>query len=292
MKQNIVKYGAFFLFPLFLFTSCGKTYMEENQDKYKPTDVIPVVIGASGPTLVLQTKSYQYQVTYTRAGSTWTWTAVNATVSSVSNDKRTATVTFTVLPANDTALIKVTETTAAGVTSPEKVIKVKVKPYCPLTNGMADLIGSWSGTDAYDYESIITTQANNSTSVKMKDISVPFIEDWWGEEVIEGGTCVVTVNDDGTITIPRQYIYTTLYDGDEYRYEIIGSGTWDNCGTSPSMSIKYDIYYEGASKGIAATYSSYLPNPYLLAEIELDEGIKSSIKEIKSLNKGLRKPVR
>ena len=292
MKRNIIKYGAFFLFIVLLFSTCGKTYMEENQQKYKATDVIPVVIGTSGPALVLQTKSYDFKVTYTRAGSTWNWTADNATISSVSDDKRTATVTFNVLPPNDTALIKVTETTAGGVTSPEKVMKVKVKPYCPLTNGMADLAGDWEGTDAYDYQSIISMAVNNATSLIVSDISVPFIEDWWGETVIAGGTCILTVNDDGTVDIPRQYIYTTLYDGDEYRYEIIGSGTWDNCGSTPAMMIKYDIYYEGEAKGIAATYSQYFPNPYLLADISLDDGTKKSGKEIIRLNKGIRKPVR
>jgi len=282
MKRNFIKI-VFILVSACMITTCGKTYIEENQDKYKPTDVIPVVIKAEGPTLALQTKSYNYEVKYDRAGSLWTWSAVDATVVSVSSDTKKATVRFDIIPSNDTALIKVKETTSAGVISDEKVIKVRVNPFCPLQNGMSDLVGSWAGEDAYYYESIITTEVNDSTSIKVNGISVPFIEDWWGEEVVEGGTCILVVNDDGTITIQRQYIYTTVYEGEEYRYEIKGSGTWDNCGNSPSMKIKYDIYYEGETKGIAEKYASYLPNPYLFAEIALEE-TKSGDKIINLLN--------
>ncbi len=284
MKMKNISIGAALIIPGLLLAGCGKTYIEENQDNYKASNVIPVVISAEGPSVVLQTKSYAFKVKYDRAGSKWNWTAVNATVSSVSNDTKTATVLFNVLPANDTALVKVTETTAGGVTSPEKVFKVKVKPFCPLQNGMNDLAGSWSGDDAYDYESIITTEVNNATSLKMTGISVPFIEDWWGETVIEGGTCIININDDGTVEIPRQYIYTTEYDGDNYDYEIKGAGTWDNCGNSPALMIIYDIYYTGDEKGLAETYSSYLPNPYLLADITLD-GTKSVSKEYKTSGK-------
>ncbi|HOK27266.1 MAG TPA: hypothetical protein PLX87_12145 [Bacteroidales bacterium] len=291
MKRNIIQLAFMCVFAM-LITDCGKTYMEENQDNYKATDVIPLVLKAEGPSLVLQTKSYQFKVTYDRAGSTWNWSAVDATVKSVSSDTKTATVQFNVLPAKDTALVKVTETTAGGVTSPEKVFKVKVKPFCPLKNGMNDLVGSWSGTDAYYYESTITTTVNNSTSLKMNNISVPFIEDWWAETVVEGGNCIVNINDDGTVTIARQHIYTTEYKAKQYRYDIKGSGTWDNCGSSPTMVIKYDIYYEGDPKGIAETYSSYLDgHTYLLAEITLNKtksGNKTFV--INRVNSVLRKP--
>ncbi len=291
MKKSII-FGAFLITLAMIISYCGKTYMEENQEKYKASDVIPVVIKAEGPELVLQTKSYKFKILYDRAGSTWNWSAVDATITEVSEGTKVATVQFNVLPANDTAFVKVTETTAGGVTSPEKVFKVKVKPFCPLQNGMNDLVGSWVGDDAYYYESIIETVVNDETSLKMTGISVPFIEDWWAETVIEGGTCIININDDGTVEIPRQYIYTTEYDGEEYRYEIAGSGTWDNCGDSPAMVIKYDIYYEGASKGIAATYSSYLPNPYLLADITLGTVKKSGDKSVKKINSSITRPKR
>jgi hypothetical protein len=269
MKNRIFIRAALVLIVVWLAGSC-ETDIQKAQDAYKPTDVVPVVISTAGPTLVLQTKTYSFKVTYHRAGSTWTWSGVDATVQSVSEDTKTASVVFNTLPANNIAHVKVTETTSAGVTSDEKIIDVTVKPFCPLTGGMADLAGSWGGEDAY-YESIIAMTADGASTVKATGIGVGFIEDWWAEEVVTGGNVVITVNDDGTLNIPRQFLFTTLYDGDNYDYEIIGSGTWDNCTTTPTMKITYDIYYEGDAKGLAATYASYLDNiPYLTIDIALD----------------------
>jgi hypothetical protein len=153
---------------------------------------------------------------------------------------------------------------------------VTVNAFCPLPNGLDDLLGSWSGDDA-SYESIITTAVEEGEFL-VSGISVGFINDFWGEEVIDGGTFVMTVNDNGTLDIPRQYIYTTEYEGDPYDYEIAGSGTWDNCGVTPTFTITYDIYYPGDAKGLAATYAAYLDNiPYLTADIALDaNGAKSA----------------
>ena len=267
MKNKILTGLALILTASWLFTSC-ESDMEKAQNDYEASQVVPKILGVTGPAIGLQTFTYQYSVTYFRAGSTWNWTAVGATVQSVSEDTRTATILFTTIPANDTALIKVTETTVGGVTSPESVVKTRVNPYCALSNGAADLVGSWSGDDAY-YESIITTTLSG-TNIKAAGIGVGFIEDWWAEAVTEGGTPTITVNIDGTVNIPRQYLFTTDYDGDPYRYEIIGSGTWDNCGSAPHMLITYDIYYEGDADGLAKTYASYLDDiPYLTMDITL-----------------------
>ena len=269
MKNRIFIRAALILIVVWLAGSC-ETDMQKAQDDYDASMVVPAVLSVNGPVLVLQTKSYDFKVNYSRAGSTWNWTAVDATVQSVSEDTKKANIVFNTLPANNIAQVKVTETTSAGVTSDEKIMEVTVKPFCPLTGGMADLAGSWSGEDAY-YESIIVITSDGVSTVKATGIGVGFIEDWWAEEVVTGGNVVITVNDDGTVNIPRQYLFTTLYDGDNYDYEIIGSGTWDNCTTTPTMKITYDIYYEGEAKGLAATYASYLDNiAYLSIDIALD----------------------
>jgi hypothetical protein len=285
MKNKIIAHLAFFMITVFLFVSCGKTYIEENQDKYSASDVVPVVLGVTGTTLALQTFSYTFEPSYIRAGSTWSWSATDATISSVSADTREATVLFNVLPASDTALISVSETTSGGVTSNALVVKIKVKQFCPLTNGTADLEGSWSGEDAW-YDSEITMADGDATSIQVTGFNAGFIFDWWGEEIIEGGTVTMTVNNDGTVVIPKQYLFTTLYDGDPYRYEIDGAGIWDNCGDSPFMSIDYSVYYEGEDECYAAPYSpTYLPNPYFTADITLDDA-----KSIQIFNKVSLKP--
>ena len=122
--------------------------------------------------------------------------------------------------------------------------------FCPLINGAADLVGSWTGDDAW-YSSIITTVVNGE-DLDVSGMGVGFIEDWWGETVTAGGTITMTVYGNGIVDIPRQYLFTTDYEGSPYDYEIKGSGKWTNCGAHPTLLITYDIYYVGEDAGLAA----------------------------------------
>jgi len=255
-----------------MFNSCTTPPIEAAQDAYDYNAIVPEVLGdISGPTTAIQTFTSDYTIGYHRGGSTWNWSAEGATVQSVSEDTRTATILFS----NDgTATVTVTETTMGGVTSDPKSLEVSVMTYCSLPNGVADLVGSWSGTDGqgadYTFDSQITTVVDGD-KLAVSGMSVGFINNFWGEAVIDGGTFMMTVNEDGTLDIPRQYIYTTEYEGDPYDYEIEGSGTWDNCGDSPTFVIDYDIYYPGDADGLAKQYASYLDDiPYLTADIALD----------------------
>jgi hypothetical protein len=141
--------------------------------------------------------------------------------------------------------------------------------FCPLENGAASLVGSWSGTDAGYASSLITTVLKG-TDLTVSGMNVGFINDFWGEEITTGGSFTMTVKGNGTVDIPRQPIFTTIYKGALSDYEIKGSGKWENCGSKPKLTIIYDIYYVGEDKGLAAQYASYLNNiPYLTAEISL-----------------------
>ncbi|WP_321306984.1 hypothetical protein [Marinifilum fragile] len=143
--------------------------------------------------------------------------------------------------------------------------------YCPLDNGLSGLEGSWGGTDG-DWTSAITT------SIVEGNLTISGISDemigagFWGETITDKGTVVVNVNlADGTLSIPRQYIYTTLYEGEPSVYEIEGSGVWSNCEATPTMLIKYDIYYEGEAVGIAGKYGEkYLGYTVFTADIHLE----------------------
>lgn len=155
---------------------------------------------------------------------------------------------------------------------------VKRIEFCPLENGVASLVGSWSGTDGqgdYTYSSQITTEVSGD-KLAVSGMSVGFINDFWGEAVIDGGTFLMTVAGNGSVDIPRQYIYTTEYEGAPYDYEIMGSGKWENCGSEPVLIIDYDIYYPGEENGLAKQYNSYLGGvAYLTADIKLT-GTKSA----------------
>jgi hypothetical protein len=275
MKKNIIAKLAFLLLAMMLFPACGETYIEENQNAYSAEDVVPLVLGLSGPSEGLQTFTYEFKVTYSRSGSTWTWSADDATVSSVSSDTRIAQVLLDKFPASGKATVKVIEETAGGISSPEKSVEVTVKEFCPLAGGINDLVGTWSGTDGAGdgntYPSVIISSVNAGALV-MQGIGVGFIEDWWAEEVTSMDDVTVVINPNGTLDIARQPLFTTEYDGDPYDYEILGSGTWDNCGAAPALNIRYDIYYAGAAKGLAATYgANYFGGDLLMtATITLD----------------------
>ncbi len=161
--------------------------------------------------------------------------------------------------------------------------------FCPLVNGAADLVGSWTGDDAW-YSSIITTVVNGE-NLDVSGMGVGFIEDWWGETVTAGGTITMTVLGNGIVDIPRQYLFTTDYKGAAYDYEIEGSGKWTNCGAKPTLLITYDIYYAGEDTGLATQYASYFDNiPYFTADVTLS-GKKSLVKSDQIINLHPERPV-
>ncbi len=161
--------------------------------------------------------------------------------------------------------------------------------FCPLVNGAADLVGSWTGDDAW-YSSIITTVVNGE-NLDVSGMGVGFIEDWWGETVTAGGTITMTVLGNGIVDIPRQYLFTTDYKGVAYDYEIEGSGKWTNCGAKPTLLITYDIYYAGEDTGLATQYASYFDNiPYFTADVTLS-GKKSLVKSDQIINLHPERPV-
>ena len=139
-----------------------------------------------------------------------------------------------------------------------------VQKKCSLTNGINDLVGTYSvSTNDDGYENAISAAASGNDLI-ITGLGQDFITYFWGETVIAGGTCTMTINPNtGALNIPRQYIFTTDYGGIAYDYEIQGSGTWGNCGAKPTLTITYDIYYVGDADGLAKTYASYLPNAYL-----------------------------
>jgi len=269
MKKNIIARVAFVLTAAMLFTSCGDTYMEENQNAYSASDVVPVVLSTSGPTVALQTFTYDFKVTYARAGSTWNWSSADATVQTVSADTRTASVLFGNIPAGGKAIIKVSETTAGGITSPEKSIEVTVNPFCPLA--VSGFVGTWTGTDGqgdFTYPADVTT-ALSGTQILVDGLNVGFMGDFWAETIVSGGTCLMTVNPDGTLTIAEQYFCDTDYsDG----YKIKGSGLWDNCGAKPVLTINYDVWYPDGNYWIAARYGAnyFDGKTYLTASLTLN----------------------
>lgn len=224
----------------------------------------------SGPTIVNGSFSSTFNVSpsvYDKTYNTYTW---EATAGEITVDA-SAPWQMSIYFANEDAgvvTISLTEDNGQGFVE-TSTFEVEVNAYCPLPNWLDDLVGTWSGEDAW-YESVVSTEVDGE-NIAISGLSVGFIEDWWAETVTLGGTATMVVNEDGTLDIARQYIYTTDYNGDPYDYEIEGAGRWNNCGDYPVLTIIYDIYYPGDELGLAATYSpAYLPTPYMTALITLD----------------------
>lgn len=131
--------------------------------------------------------------------------------------------------------------------------------FCPLENDPADLTGSYTVTENVDgYENAIVVTEDGEDLV-VAGIGQTFINDFWAETVTGGGTFTMEVTRNGNLVIPRQYLFTTDYQGDAYDYEIEGTGFWTNCGDKPTLEIIYDIYYPGDADGLMKTYGG-LPN--------------------------------
>ncbi|MDX9948045.1 MAG: hypothetical protein RBS38_11830 [Bacteroidales bacterium] len=261
MKNKILIRLTSLLVAISLFAACEPTAMEKAQDAYDASMVVPAVLSTAGPSLVLQTFTYDFGVSYFRAGSTWNWTATDATVQSVSPDTRTATIQFNTLPASGKAYVNVTETTVGGKTSDPKAIEVTVKPFCPVVR--ADLIGTWDIVETGDKPRTTTVEVaegaeDDQIVVKVGAEGIPgllgqvFID--WGEAfqatVEPYGDITLTLNlNDGTVSVPFTYWGQTVPGPWDYWY--FGSGTWDGCGATPKITLDLNLDYDGDAPGVA-----------------------------------------
>lgn len=205
--------------------------------------------------------------------STYTW---ECTAGTVTVNAKTWMVDIA-FANEDTGLQTITmvETTDKGFTD-ESTFVVEVLEYCALESN-DDLVGIWSGLDgmsgALDYDSEVVTSSATATGVTiggLNGLNAGWMFDWWGETTLAGGKVPMIVNEDGTVEILRQYYITTLYDGEEYDYEIEGEGRWNNCGDYPTLTINY-ILYNSDGNPLPSTY--YGAWPTFTAVLVMDGGV-------------------
>ncbi len=167
--------------------------------------------------------------------------------------------------------ITMTETTDKGLTG---VTTFDVSVNCALENFTNDLVGTWNGVDAAtpytSGTSEIVTTSSYSGQLLISNINADWILNFWGEEVISGGTISASVYLDGTIVISDQFLFTTLYEGESYDYRIEGSGTWNNCGEYPTISLAYFMTSNGTEWGAWCYENGYFAQPWFAIEITLD----------------------
>ncbi len=102
---------------------------------------------------------------------------------------------------------------------------------------------TWNGTDG-EYPSEVSTVAG--CDLLITGLNFGWMLDWWGEIIVDGGTVKYTVSGSGAINIPLQYYCTTTWNGAvQTPYYIQGTGTLDESGNYPVMTIHYDINQGG-----------------------------------------------
>lgn len=98
---------------------------------------------------------------------------------------------------------------------------------------------SWSGTDA-GFDSEVTTGVDCGGMV-IAGLNAGWILDFWGEEITDAGVVHYTVDATGAVTIPEQFLFTTLYSGDvQPDYYIEGTGTYD--AAAGTLDIAYKLW--------------------------------------------------
>ncbi|NSW94690.1 MAG: hypothetical protein HPY62_08295 [Bacteroidales bacterium] len=217
---------------VFLFNSCGKTYIEKSRDEYSPEDVDPIVFSVTGPSTVYQTDTRDYEIGYSRAGSSWSWSVEGAELAGISEDTKRASVFFRDKPSNDTVYLTVSETTSGGVKSPDTVIKVKVIEFCVLE------IQNFTGLFDCNESGYHTYQVNfRKDPVLSNTILNDNFWDWPGP----GQVVRYTLSGDflETVTVPKQ----TFIFGDGITGWVEGSGTYKGC--SHTMVVDYTVFYDG-----------------------------------------------
>lgn len=117
---------------------------------------------------------------------------------------------------------------------------------CGKEEALRPYEGDWLGTDSCgDYTDVpVTLTLPCGTGITIKGLGHPWLENpgYWGELVVFEYDVLITIDEAaGTVTIPEQVYVTTLYDGEESDYSILGSGTIDTTGAKPVITISYDM---------------------------------------------------
>lgn len=211
--------------------------------------VLPVVTMV-GPADVVQTFTYTYSVNYERAGSTWSWSATNATIVDVSEDTREVEVLFT---DSGEAMLTVTETMSTGVSSLPLEFDITVGEFCPMTRD--DFLGTWRGTETGSSDGDLTVTfiagaEDNEIVVEAIDGIPAFLGGvftGWGETFQPGfgaeGDITIVVNENGSLSIGWDYWGQTLPGPYDYWYH--GSGLWSGCGAAPTMEFTFNMDWNG-----------------------------------------------
>lgn len=126
---------------------------------------------------------------------------------------------------------------------------------------------SWGGTDA-DYASQVSTKSI-CDGLFIKGLNAEWMLDWWGEIVVDESDIFASIDASGNVTIEKQFLYTTTYNGDvQPDYYVYGTGTYNEA--TGELYIRYDLE-QGSTTSLATAIMAYgWPTPYFEATLSLD----------------------
>lgn len=136
---------------------------------------------------------------------------------------------------------------------PETTMQVTIKVLAFCEYDHTKLAGDRPGNDMTNWvlgayaSQINIKEANGSFTIT--GLGNGWMEDFWAEAIQNKPNYVsMEVSDDGLfITIPDQYYFTTIYNGDPYDYNIVGSGSVNGC--TGEITFNYDMVQDGFSTG-------------------------------------------
>ena len=131
-------------------------------------------------------------------------------------------------------------------------------------NNFENLTVTWDGTDA-DFPSEVATGVDCTGNV-ITGLNAGWMLDFWGEIVIDAGTIYYTVSPSGVVTIAKQFLYTTTYNGAvQPDYYISGTGTYN--AANGTLNIQYYLDQDGFSPSNWAYSNGYQSTPYFAATL-------------------------
>ncbi len=248
MKNKILASISFLVVIAFMFSACEKPPVEEANEEYDYSKIIPVVLAISGPATVAAHGLSEYPYTYsapTRGGSTWAWTVTTLAGTgsaeiTLEENGRIAKINFPQRSVVDTATISVIETTMGGVSSVAKTLKVALEAFCPYL--WADYAGNYTGTSGSHSDPVVFTATTDLNFFKIDGLA-DFVYSSWGESWTSGdGSCIGSFSCGNVFTILNQWIGDSDYPD---IYLIDGTGTVDP--VNKTISLVYTVYYTGSS---------------------------------------------
>ncbi len=122
------------------------------------------------------------------------------------------------------------------------------------------------GIDA-EFDSQVATKAI-CDGLFIKGLNAGWMLDWWGEIVIDQKDVFASIAADGKVTIAKQFLYTTTYEGEvQTSYFVKGTGTYDD--VTGELNIKYDLS-QGTTASIATVSMQFgWATPYFEATLTL-----------------------